>query len=712
MEPLLPSDPSWLGAYRLLGRLGAGGMGVVYVARAVNGDLAAVKVIQPEYAEEHEFRARFRREVATARQVRSPWVVPVLGADTETASPWLATAFVPGPALAEAVLACGPLPSRAVRVLGKVLARALAAVHAAGLVHRDVKPGNVLLAMDGPRLIDFGIARSTAAEATELTSAGMMVGTPGFLSPEQARAHEVGAPSDVFSLACVLAYAATGRPPFGTGAVDALLYRTVHDAPELTGVQDEALRELLGRCLAKDPAGRPTAVEVDRALVEDAPEGSVDWLPDPMVLLIAQRSEAMLALPGIEPTLVPGQPAPPQPRPGRRRFLTLAAGGAALLAAGGGTALWAALRDDGEQSPQATGERRVIGLHADLSGPQKALGRAQERAARLAVAQFNAARTKPFTLVLDVMDDRGEPARAESAARRLSGMDEVLAVVGPTGFVSAEASVAVYEGARMPVVTVSELSLAATQSVLLSLPKSYFRGAAMAPYTAFGTAVALAGQEIGRAGLLIDRAGGISGYEMTSMVKGSAANQSLELYTRVVPETEDPSAVIDDMLDHDIEGLYYTGTPERAARVARTVAGRGFRGPLFLDPGSARQEFITAAGEAAEDWYCLSSHIDPQDARVKAFTTAYTERYDEAPGTTGPEAYDVVRLLANRLAALGDGGREELTASLATSRYQGLTARYVFDDNHFLDVSQVHRYRVVGDRFDYLGPLDLFADGS
>lgn len=179
MERLLPSDPSRLGGYRLLGRLGAGGMGVVYLARGGAGELAAVKVIQPEFAQQAVFRARFRREADSARGVDSPWVVPVLGADTEGPAPWPATAFVPGPSLAEAVVECGPLPARVVRVLGKVLARALDAVHRAGLVHRDVKPGNVLLALDGPRLIDFGIARPTAAEETELTSDSMVVGTPG-----------------------------------------------------------------------------------------------------------------------------------------------------------------------------------------------------------------------------------------------------------------------------------------------------------------------------------------------------------------------------------------------------------------------------------------------------------------------------------------------------------------------------------------------------
>ncbi|WP_329266978.1 bifunctional serine/threonine-protein kinase/ABC transporter substrate-binding protein [Streptomyces sp. NBC_01451] len=711
MERLLTSDPSRLGGHRLLGRLGAGGMGVVYLARTEAGDLAAVKVIQPEYAEQAEFRARFRREATSAGRVDSPWVVPVLGADTEAEAPWLATAFVPGPSLAEAVAACGPLPTRAVRILGKVLARALAAVHDAGLVHRDVKPGNILLALDGPRLIDFGIARPTAAGESELTADSVVVGTPGFLSPEQARAREVGPASDVFSLGCVLAYAATGRLPFGTGTADALLYRTVHDTPELDGVDDAELRALLQRCLAKEPAARPTAAEADTELVEDAPADSIDWLPDAVVAMVADRSAEMLALPGIEPTGISADAE--HARPGRRRVLALAAGGAALFAAGGGAALWAALGSDDERDPAArsTEPPWVLGVHADLSGPQKAAGTAQERAARLAVEQFNSRKDKPFTLTLQAVDDRGEAARAQRAARQLTGDADVLAVLGPTGYASTQAALEVYEGAGLPVLTVSELSFTAGASALLAEPQGYFRTAPMAAYTVYNAVLTLAAQGSGRPGLLIDRAGRITGMESAQIVRDTARVRQVDLYSRVVPAAAtDASVVVADMLARGIDGFFCTGTPERAATVARTLAERGFTGPRFLDAPTATESFVTTAGDAADGWQALTPYISPDAVPVRAFATAYRERYGSAPDIWAPEAYDTARLVVDRLAALAtDGGRRpsraQVTEALTKASFKGLTTTYAFDESRELTMQQVHHYRVDGGRFAYVGTL-------
>ncbi|MFE9775567.1 bifunctional serine/threonine-protein kinase/ABC transporter substrate-binding protein [Streptomyces sp. NPDC005931] len=718
MEPLVASDPSRLGGYRLLGRLGAGGMGVVYLGRAADGELAAVKAIQPEYGGQAEFRARFRREIASARRVVSPWVVPVLGADTEAGAPWLATAFVPGPSLDEAVAACGPLPVRVVRSLGNVLAQALSAVHEARLVHRDVKPGNVLLALDGPRLIDFGIARPTAAEETALTTGGMVVGTAGFFSPEQARAGRVGSASDVFSLGCVLAYASTARPPFGTGTVDALLYRTVHDAPDLDGVDDPALRALLDRCLAKEPGDRPTAAEVAGELIGEAgdvPAGSLDWLPEAVLQMVADRSAETLALAGIEPTEI-SQPAgtseaPAPAAPGRRRILTLAAGGAALIATGGGTALWTAVwgGDEAPATARAAGRRWVIGVHADLTGPLQQAGRAQEKAARLAVEQFNSRKDKPFALSLEVIDDRGEATRARHAARRLTGDRDVLAVVGPTGYASTQGAVEVYESAGLPLLTVSELSLGAARTVLLAKPRVYFQAASHTSFASAVTVLTLQAHGARRLGLMADRAGRAVSWDSADMARQVANSKGLGLYPRVVPSAaSELGPVVTDMLDHGIDSFYYTGTPERAAVVARALAASQFHGPRFLDPASATSDFISGVGRAAEGWQLVAPYTSPEAVGMRGFNAAYRHRYGEAPGTWAIEAYDVTRLITGRLTVLAarDGrrpSRERLADALARAEFKGLAGMYAFDEDRWLKLPRAYHYRVAGGRFTYVG---------
>nr|BEK67747.1 hypothetical protein KPHV_49740 [Kitasatospora purpeofusca] len=306
MQALGADDPRQVGAYRLLRRLGAGGMGRVYLGRTAGGRTVAVKVVRGELAEDAEFRARFRQEVAAARRVGGTWTAPVLDADTEGAHPWVATGYVAGPALGGAVREYGPLTDPAVRTLGAVLAQALEHVHGLGLVHRDVKPSNVLLTLDGPRLIDFGIARALDA-ATGLTQSGFVVGSPGFMSPEQANGRPVGPPGDVFSLGAVLAYAATGVHPFGEGVSAAvLLYRVVHEAPDLTGLAPGPLRSIVLDCLAKDPAVRPTPrrlrelLDLDGSAVGRLGQGG-GWLPPALAAAVGRSAVQLLDLEGLEP---------------------------------------------------------------------------------------------------------------------------------------------------------------------------------------------------------------------------------------------------------------------------------------------------------------------------------------------------------------------------------------------------------------------------
>ncbi|WP_405647919.1 serine/threonine-protein kinase [Streptomyces sp. NBC_00019] len=283
------SDPLKVGPYRIVGRLGSGGMGWVYLGRSPAGREVAVKVVRPELAAEPEFRERFAREVAAARVVSGAYTAAVIDADTEAELPWLATMYVPGPSLAEAVRTDGPLPEDQVRRLGAFLVEALQAVHAAGVVHRDLKPSNVLLASDGPRVIDFGISRVDGAPG--LTAVGLIVGTPPFMSPEQMKGAQVGPESDVFSLGGVLVYALSGRPPHGAG--EAVRYQVVFGDPDLDGVPP-GMRPLISRCLAKRPEERPRLDDLLAELVEEA-QPAPSWPPPKVRQTIEVRLDELAA---------------------------------------------------------------------------------------------------------------------------------------------------------------------------------------------------------------------------------------------------------------------------------------------------------------------------------------------------------------------------------------------------------------------------------
>jgi Protein kinase domain len=253
--PLRDEDPSWVGRYRLMARLGSGGMGVVYLGVAEGGYPVAVKVLRPELADDQEFRARFRREVAVLTKVRGICTVPVIEADTDSPRPFLVTEYADGPSLAEHVRAAGPLRSELLYGLATGLAEALTAIHEAGIIHRDLKPANVLLTSAGPKVIDFGIAQ--AMDATVLTRTGMTIGSPGFMAPEQITG-QAGHAADIFSWGLTVAFAANGESPFGTGPTDAILFRILHGNPDISGVPEE-LRLLVLAALAKNPDERPSA---------------------------------------------------------------------------------------------------------------------------------------------------------------------------------------------------------------------------------------------------------------------------------------------------------------------------------------------------------------------------------------------------------------------------------------------------------------------
>ncbi|PSJ30616.1 hypothetical protein B7P34_00995 [Streptosporangium nondiastaticum] len=372
MDALSPTGPDRVGPYRLEGRLGAGGMGEVFLGRSPGGRQVAVKLIRQEHAADPQFRRRFAREVEAARQVGGFHTAQVIDADPEAESPWLVTAYIPGRSLDEVVASDGPLASETVGALGAGLAEGLAAIHACGLVHRDLKPSNVIMSDDGPRIIDFGIARPVGASS--LTSAGVVIGTFAFMSPEQVRADQAHAAGDVFSLGAVLAYAATGRGPFDAETIPAIVHRILNEAPEL-GEVSGTLRNTIEACLAKDPDDRPAASDLLTVLgpatgrpraseasgtsrtpgtsgasrASDAPAREAPSPPSPPSATLPLATQPTVKTP--QTATPPGAPPPAPQGLGRRRVLGLAGGALALVGGGLIAATRLSGKDHGDEKP-------------------------------------------------------------------------------------------------------------------------------------------------------------------------------------------------------------------------------------------------------------------------------------------------------------------------------------------------------------------------
>ncbi|MCF3105670.1 protein kinase [Streptomyces roseoverticillatus] len=458
LEPLT-GPPREAGPYRLLGMLGAGGMGEVYLARRTDGaaasGLVAVKTVRQDLDLTSEFRARFRREIDAARAVRSPYAAALVDGDADAALPWLATEYVAGPSLAEAVARTGPLPAGAVRTLGAGLARALADVHAARVLHRDLKPGNVLLAADGPRLIDFGIAQ--AFDATALTTTGLIVGTPGFMAPEHLEgSRAVVAATDVFCLGAVLCFAATGRGPFDDDELGAVVYRIsrAEADPATLAALPGGLRETVTACLALEPADRPTPQELIGLLSGEPcawPDGVRALIAGHEAAAVAVRAEAGSAPPGAavaadhhggggpsagaaasapqrpaHPPAVPHVPtrlgyapaAPVQPAPRRSRRKAVLAGAAAFLAA---AAIGAAVA-----FPQLTGGK---GAPEDAAAAEAAPTAAGAKAARVVLPYGNAGHSGEFGQA--AQDRSARPAGWAPWNTRLDAGATACALSGP-----------------------------------------------------------------------------------------------------------------------------------------------------------------------------------------------------------------------------------------------------------------------------------------
>ncbi|MFD8636619.1 serine/threonine-protein kinase [Streptomyces sp. NPDC059533] len=444
-KALSADDPHEIGGYRLHARLGSGGMGVVYLAYTPGGRPIALKAVRADFAGDPEFRRRFAQEVASAQRIHGLFTAQVVDSGVDAPTPWLATAYVPGPTLHEVVQRYGPLPVRTVLLLVAGIAEALQAIHRAGVVHRDLKPANVLLAEDGPRVIDFGIAR--AADATALTGVGLRIGTAAFMAPEQAMGLQVTPASDVFALGSLAAFVAGGVPPFGAGAESAALYKVVHEQPDLGRVPHD-LRELLSWCLAKRPEGRPTPDELIAAVqahpsVGHRLEFTDGWLPHQVGSEIwgsarqpapgpapsagpgpvptpthHQQTIAAPAAPSAHPAAgaLPDRPAPRRARRGGRRLPVTALAAASVLVLGGAAVYYLDTPEEPEvEAPAASAGHTSPPISTPVTPSPSAPSSAPSSSAGFKAGYANAELTSP-DVAYEFDLKAGKVVPAESAA--------------------------------------------------------------------------------------------------------------------------------------------------------------------------------------------------------------------------------------------------------------------------------------------------------
>ncbi|MFJ4771510.1 ABC transporter substrate-binding protein [Streptomyces uncialis] len=472
------------------------------------------------------------------------------------------------------------------------------------------------------------------------------------------------------------------------------------------------LLALLRRCLAKDPAERPTAAEVATAFSEDLPDGTADWLPPRVVRMIADRSTAMLALPDIEPTLAtPSGPVSDRPA-GRRRFLTLASGGA-VLAAGGGVALWAALAGGSGGTPAKPARRWTIGVQGDLSGPGRAVGRAQESGARLAVEQYNARGNRSFELTLRTSDDEGRQDRSAAAAQRIADDRDVLAVLASSSDRTTDAALPVYDGALIPMVTVSNGQTLPEQSasrMFLRARPTHTTAAAGITYQVMGL-----DEPPRRTGLIEDRGDETLAWMYSTMANYMFRQMGRPTYPRVVPASigDGFGPVVDDMLDAGCDAFVYCGPSVGAARLARTLAERRFNGPRFAAEPALGGTFLQDAGGAAEGWTVTAGAIGPGDPKVRRFATAFRKRFDAAPGLWAVEAYDAVNLLIRELERAADGGKRPepraLIEPLRAAKFVGVAKAMSFkpENGEYAASAGVYLHQVRNGEFHYVGPAPM-----
>ncbi|GAA2572688.1 bifunctional serine/threonine-protein kinase/ABC transporter substrate-binding protein [Actinomadura fulvescens] len=686
-DPLLPDDPRWAGAYELVGRLGEGGQGSVFLGRDRQGRDVAVKLLHSRLGSNAVARRRFMRELEVAERVSGFCTARVLDADVLGDRPYIVSEYVRGPSLTDVVLDEGPLDQGALMRLAIGTATALVAIHRAGIVHRDFKPPNVLIGPGGPRVIDFGIARALDASAATLSSA---VGTPAYMAPEQVAQDDVGPAADLFAWGGTMVFAATGRRPFPAESIPALFHQVLNAEPDLTGVPEQ-LAELVAACLSKDPALRPTSSELLHRLMAligaEPPPGA-----DPV-----ERGAEVIAAPTVPP-------ARPRPARARRRPWRLATIPVVLVTLAIAVPVVIANFGPDRGASGADGPVVKVGVMVPLTGSSRAYGVSAMNAAKLAVQDHHAQNPR-MRVELVPIDTKGDPAEAEKAAQRAAGL---AAVVGPMLGGESERAGPVLERKGLPSVSPSAPGPPSAKYWHTMVPDAKETVTALVPYSSswdargmYWTAVLNDGRPEVRAASDVFTAGVLKAKRRVRQILVSPPD-----FAGVGKRLLETNGV-----GNFVIGVFYGGGFATAGPLIAQARKEGFKERFHLTASAFDDRLIELAGARAAEGTLLACPCVDVSRGTKGMPKDLLEflaRYAKAnggarPGPYGPEAYDATKGILYAISA-GDTTPEKINAHLRTLDIQGVTQRIRFDGKGRLRDSISYLYEVRGGRFVLVGP--------
>ncbi|KAB2343250.1 bifunctional serine/threonine-protein kinase/ABC transporter substrate-binding protein [Actinomadura rudentiformis] len=715
-DPLLPGDPRRVGAYELLTRLGEGGQGSVYLGRDPQGREVAVKLLHARLSRDPDARRRFVRELEVAERVSGFCTARVLDADIQGDQPYIVSEYVRGPSLTDLVRTEGPMDAGALLRLAIGTATALAAIHRAGIVHRDFKPPNVLIGQGGPRVIDFGIARALDSSAITMTS--QIVGTPAYMAPEQVAGGAIGPAADVFAWGGTMLFAATGRLPFGGDSIPAVMHRVLNAEADVS-VLPGPLAQLVGACLAKDPQRRPSSSDVLFRLLgmvgAEMPAGA-----DPLERGATLVTTAITVdLPHAPPPPQLSQTAPPQSPPKRapnRKPLMIGLPVALVaLSIAVPTAIINLPTDgDGRGGSGATGIVKV-GVMGPMTGDVAAFGTSALANARLAADEYN--KTNPPARVQVVsLDTRGKPEIAASVARAAAG-EGLAAVVGPILSGETQRAMPILEAATIPSVSPS-----AAAGLLSTQGWKHWHTMVPDVEEAVGALAALAGRTSGTAKVAVvedevvepGKEGSRTAANMfTTRVQAAPySKQVVRVSMRLpkLPRDGDYSATVKKLRDSKADAVFYGGFYDSAGPLVKQARAAGFTGRFYLSDGSFDKTFIQRAGSSAAEGAVLTCpclDISTGTTGMPKTFGDYLARYAKAnngqkPGASGPEAYDAMTAI---LAAVKAGKRTgtEINGYLHDINVPGVTQRIRFKEQGQLTDSVSYAYQVRDGAFTFLG---------